>query len=136
MSKKATVNTNDPENSRVYLVMSGEVEAFAYINPKYVRLNGTVGETIETTVRIKPKEKYPFKILETGARRGGYIDYKLEEVQEEGKTVYNLKIRNKKTEAGGYSDTIYLTTDSKIKEKIPIRVWGRIIEKKAPAKKG
>lgn len=94
-----------------------------------VRLKGAPDEKVTASVKLIPKEKYPFKILKTRARSGDYINYALADVDQEGEKGYILNVENKKNEAGNYTDYIYLETDSDVKPEIRIRVYGTIIEK-------
>jgi hypothetical protein len=109
--------------------MTGQVEKFAEISQTRLRLQGLAGDEIKSTVTIKPKEKYPFRIVESRARKGTDIRFKLEEVKNEKGPEYLLTVENLKTEKGRYADTIFLKTDSTLKPKIEIYVSGIISEK-------
>lgn len=102
------------------------MERFVTITPKRVNLKGTVGESIEGTVRIIPKEKYPFKILKTRARSGKNIRLNLKETEN---SEYLLTVENLMKVKGSYRDTVYLKTDSKIRPEIKISVKGKISDK-------
>lgn len=125
--KSATVYTNDKKHPTLKLTMRGKVEKFVTITPKKVSLKGIAGQSIERSVRIIPKEKYPFRILETRARSGKDIRFNLKET--EG-SEYLLTVENLMKKKGRYRDTIYLKTDSKIKPEIRISVKGNISESK------
>lgn len=116
--------------------MTGQVEKFAEISQTRLRLRGLAGDAIKSTVTIKPKEKYPFKIIESRARKGTDIRFKLEEVKNEKGPEYLLTVENLKTEKGRYADTIFLKTDSTLKPKIEIYVSGIISEKTPKAAEG
>lgn len=111
--------------------MTGQVERFVTVQPKRVKLWGELGQEIKATVRIIPKEKYPFKIIESHSRTKKNIQFDLEE---EG-SGYLLTIENIKKDKGRYYETVLLKTDSKIRPEIKIGVSGNITEHKPNAKK-
>lgn len=119
MKETAFVTTNDPERRRFDLSLTGYVEKFALVWPDAVSLTGKPGEVARETVRIVPRPEYPFKIIETKALRAGQIGFELEP-QTDGS--YLLHVWNLAREAGRYSDTVNLTTDSPIKSRIVVRV--------------
>ncbi len=96
---------------------------------KYARLVGPAGSEVEKTITITLEKNYPFKILSAKARNGKDIEFDLTPFTRRDAEGYVLTIKNKKTEAGRYADTIFLTTDSKIKPTIRVPVYGQIIPK-------
>lgn len=126
MKKTAGVYTNDKMRPRQDLVISGQVERFVTIRPLHANMRGFVGDEIKGSVTIIPEKKYPFKILKVHAKNGKYIKYQLEETNESGNPVYELKIENLKQDAGRYYDSIILETDSKIMPQIEVRVYGHL----------
>ncbi len=125
--KNILVETNDPNNQRLTLKISGQVERFVNIEPKNVRLSGSVNKTVIVNVKIKPRKKFPFKIKSIGTRTGKFIKIELNK-SDVKKTGYTLIVKNIKKTAGRYSDIVYLNTDSNIKPKIQIRVFGNIVK--------
>ena len=121
------VQTNDEKRKKVTLVVSGTVEKFVSIFPKRVNLRGKIGTEIKRSVKITPEKKYPFKITGLRAEKGDFIEYRLEESRKSEETFYILRIKNKKTTKGGYHDSIYLKTDSKIQPEIKISIYGNIL---------
>jgi hypothetical protein len=119
----------------VILTVSGQVEKFASISPKRVRLMGYVGQPLKTIVNIIPKKKYPFKIIGTQASDQKNIRYTLEETQDLQGTGYILSVENVRKEQGNYYALISLKTDSKIKPLIQISIYGNILEPKQTEKK-
>ena len=91
-----------------------------------MRLFGTVDSALKETVRIVPEESYPFKIIDTKAQVGKEIRYNVSEEHQSRHTSYLLTVENVKRTTGRFYDTIYLMTDSQIKPKISIRVYGKI----------
>jgi len=86
------------------------------------------------TVKIIPEEKYPFKMVGDRTVNKKYIRYELEEVKRSEKTEYVLTVANLKKEKGRYFETIKLKTDSKIRPKISIRVYGYILDRPSAKK--
>ena len=113
--------------------VSGSIKSFASIRPKLVRLIGMAGQPISATVTIIPRKEYPFKIVATKAQAGEHIRYQLEEEKQSGSVAYLLTVENLKKDKGRYYDTIELTTDSRHRQKIQIKVYGQISD---PAPKG
>jgi hypothetical protein len=126
LRKTIQVMTTDPQKPVSQLTISGPVKNFATITPSNVRLYGKVGEPVKETVRIVPENSYPFKILETKAQIGRDIRYELTSVQQAPGGAYLLTVENLKQETGRYYDTIFLVTDSRVKPKISIQVYGKI----------
>ncbi len=126
IKKKIQVHTNDKKKQNLSLSVTGTVEMFANILPRRVGLAGVVGKQLKKEVTITPTPKYPFKITNIRAKNGKNIKYQLEELKEPGKTGYLVTVENTKTVKGRYQDTIFLTTDSKVKPEIDIFVSGNI----------
>ena len=131
MKKTASVYTNDKNRSRMDLAMSGQVEKFVTIRPKHVNLRGYTGDSIKALVSIIPEEKYPFKILKISAKDGKNIKFQVDEVETSANGAYELKVENLKPNPGRYYDTIFLETDSKIRPKISVRVYGNLRPRKS-----
>jgi hypothetical protein len=114
--------TNDPKQRVVHLTIAGQVEQFVAISPRTLYLRGVAGEKLRGAVRIVPEDKYPFKVINAQAR-GGRIRVDLNELKEGGKTAYALWVENVKAEAGSYSDTVALKTDSPLQPELEVRVF-------------
>jgi hypothetical protein len=130
VNKQITVFTNDPRRPRIFLRIRGPVENVATITPPNLKLNGPAGTSLVAQATIVPDKKYPFKILEARAQIGQNIDYRLEEVKKADQLAYVLTVENRRTEKGRYFDIIFLTTDSEIKPKLRINVYGNLQDKK------
>ncbi len=134
--------TNDKNNPRITLTISGQVDKFVTITPSNrVSLNGTAGQKITSAVTIIPEPNYQFKIIESRAVKGTDIAFKLEEVKKENRSEYVVTVENMKKESGKYFDTVMLKTDSKVQQEIKISVYGNISDAvksdgKAEAPKG
>jgi len=116
------------------LTILGNVEKYATITPKVVKLYGPIGKQIKRSATITPEEKYPFKIVNVRAKSGKNINYKLEEIKGSKVVKYILTIENIKKEKGKYHDVIHLKTNNKIHPEIKIRVYGNIFGEKQEGK--
>lgn len=126
MQKKITVFSNDPKRPQLRLSVAGAVEPFADIHPERIILRGNSGQPMRQELVVKPRASYPFKVTEINAKNGVNIKYELKEQETpEGKT-YIVTVENTKTSPGKYYDTLLLSTDSQLKPKIPIHVYGTI----------
>ncbi len=106
------------------LVITGPVEKFVTIAPRQVNLRGYAGDAVHGSVTITPEKKYPFKIVNSQAKDGRNIRYRLETIQTAGKPAYKLQVENVKPDSGRYYDAIILETDSKIRPRLTVRVFG------------
>ena len=131
MKKTASVYTSDKKRPRMDLTISGQVEKFVTIRPKHISLRGYTGDSIKALVSIIPEKKYPFKILKISAKDGKNIKFQVDEVEPSANGAYELKVENLKPDSGRYYDTIFLETDSKIRPKISVRVYGNLRPRKS-----
>ncbi len=122
VSKTATVITNSPSSQSIKLQITGPVEEFANINPRFVRLYGAPGEPIQMVVAVTPSAKHPFRILEQPI--GNEAHFRCSLKQQDG--TYLLTVANKMTSEGDYYDKITLKTDHPVNPEIKIRVYGNI----------
>jgi len=126
MNKKATVFSNDPNRPQLLLTVAGAVEPFADIRPERIILRGNSGQPMRQELVVTPRAGHPFKITEINAKNGVNIHYAMREQEApEGKS-YIVTVENTKTSPGKYYDTLLLSTDSPLKPKIPIHVYGTI----------
>ena len=112
--------------------MTGRVEKFADITPRFLRMVAMAGQPISSSVTITPEKKYAFKIIKAFAQKGTHINVTLSP-RPEGTPGYIVSVENLKKTIGRYYDTVVLKTDSKLKPVIKIKVYGNIIK---PKKKG
>ncbi len=134
MDKSAEVLTNDPKEPVVQLMVKGPVDKFATINPRLLNLRGNAGEALEGTVIIVPEDKYPFKVVSAVAKEGRNIRVALNETKEGGKATYMLVVKNLKADAGSYTDTVVLKTDSNLRPELDVRVY-TYLRSQPPAEK-
>ena len=126
MKKNVTVFSNDPKRPQLVLSVAGAVEVFADIKPERIILRGNSGQVMRQELVVTPRAGYPFKLTEVTAKNGVNIRYEMREQETpEGKS-YVVVVENTKTKPGKYYDTLLLSTDSKLKPKIPIHVYGTI----------
>jgi hypothetical protein len=128
------VLTNDPREPVVHLVVAGPVDRFVNINPRMLNLRGTAGERLQGTVIVVPEEKYPFRL--TGVQpREGRVRASFSETRQEGRAAYSILVENERSEAGSYSDTLVLKTDSPVQPQLEVRVYVTLRAAESPAKK-
>jgi hypothetical protein len=134
MEKSAEVLSNDPREPVVHLVVTGPVDRFVSINPRMLNLRGAAGERLQGTLTVVPEEKYPFRL--TGVQpREGRLRASFSETRQEGRPAYAILVENVKSEAGSYSDTLVLKTDSPVQPELEVRVYVYLRPAEAPAKK-
>jgi len=125
--------TNDPKQPNINLTISGKVNNFADIKPKFVRFNGEAGEKLALDVSITEEAEYPFIIKKVKAKNNQFIKFTLSEPAKGTPKKYLLHVENTKKDPGRYADAIEIQTDSKIQPVITIGVYG-YIRKKSPQK--
>ena len=126
IQKTARVETNDPDNMTITLTLSGDVEAYAKIEPARAVLSGAAGSDIKAEIKIIPNKKFPFRITGMKNKGGENISLDLRKITDEGGSKYLLSVINLRKTPGKYSDNIFLTTDSALKPDIEISVSGEI----------
>jgi hypothetical protein len=121
VSKKATIQSNDPHNPELTVRLEGTVLAIIDIKPSTtIFFRGMADQLPEAVVNLVGSSM-PFHISGTESNLNESINYSLETVSE-GKE-YRLKISNKVLH-GNYSGFIRLNTDLAQKPDIIIRVTG------------
>jgi hypothetical protein len=134
MDKSAEVMSNDPREPVVHLVMVGNVDKFVTITPRMLNLRGKAGERLQGTLTIVPEEKFPFRL--TGVQsRDGRVKANFSEIRQEGRAAYAVSVENLKSEAGSYSDTLVLKTDSPLQPQLEARVYVYLRAAETPGKK-
>ena len=136
LKKHIYILTNDDKNRKLKLTIAGEVESFASITPKKIKLRSSFNKPVTANVKIVPKKKYPFKIISTRLKKEGCIKYDLKKINGSDGHEYLLTVENIKKKKGRYFNVIYLTTDSKIKHEIKISVYGDIFNVQKDVREG
>lgn len=132
LTKKILVKTDDPENKKFHLTVTGTVDAVVEITPRTVSLSGAPGEVLEAMVTITPMDKYKFSILGLDQKFNTQIKATLirPDMVKPGKknSAWQVKITSTSQKADDFYDIITLKTDSKYKPKITIRVYAIYLE--------
>jgi hypothetical protein len=122
LEKSAEVLSNDPREPVVHLVVAGPVDRFVSINPRMLNLRGAAGERLQGTLTVIPEEKYPFRL--TGVQpREGRLKASFSETRQDGRPAYSILVENTRSDAGSYSDTLVLKTDSPVQPQLEVRVY-------------
>ena len=103
-------------------MVTGKVDAVVEITPETVSLSGAPGDTLEALVTITPMDKYHFSISGLEQKLNTQIKAQLIEPAK-GSLVWQVKITSTSPKADDLYDIITLTTDSKYKPTIKIRVY-------------
>ena len=127
MKKLIIVNTNDPENAKFSLKVTGPVERVATISPASVYLYGEPGQTLESEIKITPSEKYPFKILEMNHLKNSGVDVILIEPKDVG-SPWIIKLSATAPRVTNLFDHLTIRTDSKFRPTLRVRVSVMFVE--------
>jgi hypothetical protein len=122
------VHTNDPLNAVIELMVSGMVEIFAEIRPNTLKLNGKIGEPVTAVVEIVPRPEYPFTVKNVRAMNGQNLQFSLANKAQAGRPVYELTVTASRQAPGRISDVLYIETDSPIRPKLQVPVFGMITQ--------
>ena len=131
MTKNFQVHTDDPEQPRTGLTITGQVGSYVEITPPRVNFYGTQGDPLVQEVRITPMKEYPFTIIEAKARTGRDIRVDFKPLgKKPSQSGYLLTITSLKKQPGSFGDFIEIKTDLKEKPTLHIPVSGRILPPK------
>jgi hypothetical protein len=123
--KKTRVMFNDPDQPQAVLTMKGIGKPFIEIQPSHIiRLRGKPGEELASQVRFTSHHPDPWEIKDFQTTIPQFIDVTLK--AEEPGRVYVVEVRNKRQESGNYAGVIQLTTTSKQRPRMIIRVFGEL----------
>jgi hypothetical protein len=123
--KKTTVKFNDPARPELVLSMKGYVQPIIEIQPSHiVRLRGTVDDDLRGQVRFISHQSAPLEIKKVVNSIPGMVEANLK-AEEPGK-VYVLEVKNIRRDAGHYGGMIELTTSSKERPRLIIRVFANL----------
>lgn len=70
-----SVITDDPEQPKSQLVITGTVEKILDIQPPIFNRKGKIGQTLKQTLLIQPQPKYRFHILSARAKKGSNMEF-------------------------------------------------------------
>ncbi len=120
--KEAKVLLNDPQKPVLYLDMTGVALPFIEIQPSHIiRLQGAPGDNLQGQVRFISHLPTAWKI--TGYRTNIPDDIDVTIKPELPGKVYVVTVRNKRQEAGHYAGVIFLSTTSKERPRLIMRVF-------------
>lgn len=128
--KNILVKTDDPENKKFYLKITGKIKEIVKINPSTVNLSGAPGQTLSDVVTIEPMQADDLKILGMTLRYNKQIKAELI-APGEGEKNWQVKVACYSDHPADIYDFITLTTDNPNKSHLRIRVYA-IFEKPAP----
>jgi len=123
--KETRIFTNDREHAEFSLVLTGTAKPFIEIQPSHiVRLRGAPGDNLQGWVRFTSHLPGPFKITDYRTNIPDKIEVNLKAVETD--RVYVLEVKNKSQNSGPYAGLIELTTTSKERPRLIVRVFGEI----------
>ena len=123
--KKTKVFFNDPDNREVVLSMKGYGKPFIEIQPSHIiRFRGKPGEELRDQVRFTSHLPGNFEIKSFKTNIPQFIDVNIR-AEQPGK-IYVVEVRNKRQEAGNYAGVIHLSTTSKQRPRMIMRVFGEL----------
>jgi hypothetical protein len=124
-TKRTRVQTNDPDHRMLVFTLTGEGQPFIEIRPSHiVRLRGAPGQALQGEVHFISNLKGPFKITGVQNDIPDKIQANLQTVVPDKE--YVLVVKNIREQAGPYAGLIRLTTNSKERPRLIVRVFGDI----------
>jgi len=124
-AKKTKVFFNDPDHPEVVLTMQGYGKPFIEIQPSHIiRFRGKPGEDLRDQVRFISHLPDYWEIKEFKTNIPQFIDVTVK--AEEPGRIYVVGVRNKRQEAGNYAGVIELSTTSKQRPRLILRVFGEL----------
>jgi hypothetical protein len=122
--KTARVTSNDPKRSQITIGIKGKIWVPISMTPRYGKLKGVLGDTIETLVTLRAEKEAPLEIALASVTISEKIAVELVEV-EKGRS-YQVKIKNKVDEQTNYNGQVKLSTNYPETPELSIRVTGNI----------
>ncbi len=123
--KETRIFSNDQEHGEFSLVLTGSAKPFIEIQPSHIiRLRGAPGDKLQGQVRFTSHLPGPFKITDYRTNIPDKIEVNLKAVEID--RVYVLEVKNKSQNSGPYAGLIELTTTSKERPRLIVRVFGEI----------
>lgn len=124
-TKETKVFLNDPARPEITLRLTGYGKPVIDLTPSHViRLRGKPGEAVEGQVRVVSHLSGPLEITGAVTDTPHLLEFTLKPEQP-GK-VYLLTVRNRSSKPGNYAGKVELTTTSKHKPRLIIRVFGEL----------
>ena len=124
-AKKTKVFFNDPEHPEIVLTMQGYGKPFIEIQPSHIiRFRGKPGEDLKGQVRFISHLPDPWEITAFKTNIPQFIDVTVK-AAEPGR-IYVVEVRNKRQDGGNYAGVIELSTTSKQRPRLIMRVFGEL----------
>jgi hypothetical protein len=122
--KSANVFSNDPKQPELVIGLRGKIWAPVLVTPRHAKLNGIVGDTVETVVHLQGQKKGPLMVKLASISIPDKVEVDLEEVEKDQS--YELNIRNRVQRDSSYTGKIKLTTNYPERFEIQIKIHGNI----------
>ncbi len=122
MVKKILVKTDDPQNKKFYLKISGKVKERVKISPSTVNLSGAPGQTLSDVVTIEPVQGDKLNILDMKLQLNRQIKAELIKPGQ-GQKQWQVRVSCFSDRSTNTYDLITLTTDDPNKPRLKIRVY-------------
>lgn len=122
MVKNILVKTDDPQNEKFYLKISGKVEEIVRISPSIVSMSGAPGQTLSDVVTIEPVQGDKLNILNMKLQLNKQIKAELIKPGQ-GKKNWQVRVSCFSDRSTDTYDLITLTTDNPNKPRLKIRVY-------------
>ena len=122
LSKNILVKTDDPENKKFYLKITGTIKEIVKISPSTVNLIGAPGQTLSEVVTIEPIQMDELKILGMKLRYNKQIKAELIKPGQ-GEKKWQVRVSCYSDHSADIYDFITLTTDNPNKSHLRIRVY-------------
>lgn len=116
------MNTDDPNNKKFYLKISGKVKEIVKLSPGTVNLSGAPGQTLSEVVTIEPVEGDALKILDMKLKYNKQIKAELIKPGQ-GEKNWQVRVSCYSDHSEDIYDFITLTTDNPNKPSLRIRVY-------------
>lgn len=129
VTKLVYVDTNDPEEPRVTLTITGVVKMEVQVTPISIYVGQMqLGTKAIRSVDILPVEVSKFKLLGTRVTDPAIKVMRTESIRKDGKQGYRLVVQHGPvSKPGRVSASLLVQTDLKHSRDIAIRVYGRVL---------
>ena len=129
VTKLVYVDTNDPEEPRVTLTITGVVKMEVQVTPISIYVGQMkLGAKAVRSVDILPVEVSKFKLLGTRATGPAIEVVRTESIKKDGKQGYRLAVQyGPVSKPGRVSASLLVQTDLRHSRQITIRVYGRVL---------
>jgi len=127
-TKKVTVHTNDPDRSKIVLILSGIIKKYVAVTPEYIHFgNIQIGQS--NTKRIKllqlTQEELSLRKIEINNQ---LLTAKSLRFVDDNSRGFNIDITlNAKGTAGELNDVVTIHTNQKNRPRIDIPVWANVL---------